>query len=421
MKTLIRTKYAFTANEGHEIANNLGILINDDKIETVDDWSHLSGLKQKGTQFIDATDYTVMPGLIDSHLHVNTSGDPHEREMSLHAFTMTPAQTALYSLRNAQRHLDMGVTTIGDMGCRDYVSTAIRDAINNGWYRGPRMFVAVRGITATGGHMDIYKTLRPDWPAVESMGCIADGPDEGRRAVRMQIRDGADMIKINATISEYVRAIGEECTPEMTYETMKAICDTAHGLRKRVSAHCHGGPGVRDAIEAGVDTFEHGYFIDDQLMEMMVARDRFLTPTLCALHCPNDMNDLPTEPALLKWYGLAIPATLQEVKRAKKHGVKVMAATDAGMPHVYHGMVYQEIIYLAKYGFTNIEALTSATRINAEGMGHGHQLGQIKEGLFADLIFVKGDPVKNLKLLSKQENIALVMKAGKIEKDIRKQ
>ena len=134
------------------------------------------------------------------------------------------------------------------------------------------------GITSTGGHMDVYKTIRPDWPAVDSMGCIADGPDEGRRAVRIKFAMAQMYIKINATISEYVRAIGGECTPEMTFETMKAICDTAHGLRKRVAAHCHGGPGVRDAIEAGVDTFEHGYFIDDELMEMMANTDRYLPP-----------------------------------------------------------------------------------------------------------------------------------------------
>lgn len=419
MQQLIKTKYAFTATEDEPIRENIGVLITDEKIEIVDDWNHMAHLSDPSIEVIDAEQYTLMPGLIDCHLHVNSSGDPAERDSFSFGIKHTAAQTTLYSLRNAQRHTDFGVTTIRDMGCRDWVAPAVRDAIYSGWYKGPRMIVAVRGITATGGHMDVYKTVRPDWPTVDSMGCIADGPDEGRRAVRMQVRDGADVIKINATISEYVRAIGGECTPEMTYETMKAICDTAHGLRKRVAAHCHGGPGVRDAIEAGVDTFEHGYFIDDELMAMMVERDRFLTPTMCALHCPLDADDLPTEPALKKWYGIAIPATMEEVKRAKKHGVKVLAGTDAGMPHVWHGMVSQEIIYLAKYGLTNTEALLAATRVAAEGMDMRNQVGQIKPGLLADLVLVKGDPIKDLTVLKNKDNIVFVMQGGKVLKDCR--
>lgn len=420
MKQLIKTKYAFTATEPNPVKHNVGVLVNDNVIETVDDWSHFESLNDPTVQLIDGSEYTLMPGMIDCHVHANTSGNPAERNnFVMHALQFTPAETTLYALRNVQRHTEMGVTTIRDMGCRDYVTPAIRDAIYKGWYTGPRMIVAVRGVTATGGHMDIYQSIRPDWPRIDSMGCIADGPDEGRRAVRMQIRDGADVIKINATISEYVRALGEECTPEMTYETMKAICDTAHGLRRRVAAHCHGGPGVRDAIEAGVDTFEHGYFIDDELMEMMVERDRFLTPTMSALHCPVDMNDLPTDPALNKWYNLAIPATMEEVKRAKKHGVKILAGTDAGMPHVWHGQLYQEIIYLAKYGLTNTEALLSATRVAADGMGWKEKVGQIKAGLLADLILVKGDPIKDLAVLKEKENIVFVMQDGKVLKDIR--
>jgi imidazolonepropionase-like amidohydrolase len=414
MQQLIKANFAFTANEKDPVRKKIGVLIKDGIINTVDSWENFSHLSDPTINVIDASNYTLMPGLIDCHVHANTSGDPAEKGSDYDEVRFTAAQTTLYALRNAQRQTDMGVTTIRDLGCRDWVTPAIRDSIYAGWYKGPRMVVAVRGITSTGGHMDVYKLIRPDWPAVDSMGCIADGPDGGRRAVRTQIRDGADVIKINATISEYVRAIGGECTPEMTFETLKAICDTAHTLRKRVAAHCHGGPGVRDAIEAGVDTFEHGYFIDDELMEEMAKRDRFLTPTMCALHCPLDNNDLPTEPALLKWYKIAIPATMEEVKRAKKHGVKILAGTDAGMPYVWHGMVSQEMIYLAKYGLTNLEALAAATRVAADGLDMKDKIGQIKTGLFADLIMVKGDPTKDLTVLQKKENIVFVMQGGEI-------
>lgn len=419
MQQLIKTKYAFTATEQNPIAENIGVLIEDGVIKTVDDWAQLSSISDPTVEVINAGDYTLMPGLIDCHLHANHSGDPTEGDTFSFGVKHTAAQTTLYSLRNIQRHIENGVTTVRDMGCRDWTAPAIRDAIYNGWYDGPRMYVAVQGITATGGHMDVYKTVRPDWPAVGEMGCIADGPDEGRRAVRMQVRDGADVIKINATISEYVRAIGGMCTPEMTYETMKAICDTAHELRKRVAAHCHGGPGVRAAIEAGVDTFEHGYFIEDELMDMMVEKGRYLTPTMCALHCPLDNNDLPKEPALNKWYGIAIPATRTEVSRAKKHGVKILAGTDAGMPWVLHGMVSHEIAYLAKYGLTNCEALLAATRVAADGLDLKDKLGEIRAGLLADLIMVKGDPMKDLDVLKKKDNIKFVMLGGKVLKDIR--
>jgi len=414
MQQLIKTNFAFTANENDPVRKKIGVLIKDGVINIVDSWENLSHLSDPTIDVIDAGNYTLMPGLIDCHVHVNTSGDPAEKESEYDEIRFTAAKTTLYALRNVQRHTEMGVTAIRDMGCRDWVAPAIRDSIYAGWYKGPRMVVAVRGITSTGGHMDVYKLIRPDWPTVDTMGCIADGPDEGRRAVRTQIRDGADVIKINATISEYVRATGGECTPEMTFDTMKAICDTAHALGKRVAAHCHGGPGVRDAIEAGVDTFEHGYFIDDDLMEEMVKRDRFLTPTMSALHCPLDNNDLGTEPALLKWYKITLPAMMGEVKRAKKHGVKILAGTDAGMPYVWHGMISQEMIYFEKYGLTNLEALASATRVAADGLGMKDKIGQIKAGLFADLIMVNGDPTKDLTVLQKKENIVFVMQGGEI-------
>lgn len=222
-----------------------------------------------------------MPGLIDAHTHVVHSGNPDENWQTL-ALTELTATSALKAARNAQRHLEMGVTTIRDVGAWEWVDIALRDAINAGWQSGPRMLVAGHGITSPGGHMDARKFARPGIPesVLATMGAVADGPDAARRAAWEQLMRGADLLKLNATLSEYVRASGGQCSPEMTEETMQAICTIAHDTGRKVAAHCHGGPGVTAALNAGVDTFEHGRFLSDEQMERMAAEDRFLVPTL---------------------------------------------------------------------------------------------------------------------------------------------
>jgi imidazolonepropionase-like amidohydrolase len=323
-----------------------------------------------------------MPGLIDAHTHVVHSGDPQENWHSI-VLTELTATTALKAAHAAERHLAMGVTTIRDVGAWDWIDIALRDAINAGWQKGPRLLVAGHGITSPGGHMDTRRFARPGVPAegLAMMGAIADGPDAARRAAWEQLMRGADLLKLNATLSEYVRASGGQCSPEMTEETMRVICTIAHDTGRKVAAHCHGGPGVTAALNAGVDTFEHGRFLSDEQLARMAAEDRFLVPTLSPEARRVEAGDAPTDPATRRWYAMATSAMYTTVKRAYEHGVPIVAGTDAGMPYVVHGGIGFEMAHLAQAGLPAAAVLAAATRVAANALGIGHEVGPALSGL----------------------------------------
>jgi imidazolonepropionase-like amidohydrolase len=418
MQTLIKAGKLITAVEGKEIRPNQGILIEDDTIQAVGEWADFT--PDETTQIIDAAHYTVMPGLIDAHTHVVHDGDPNE-EWGRTILSELPATLALKAARNARRHVEMGVTTIRDLGAPDCVDIALRDAVDAGWQFGPRMLVAGHGITSTGGHMDARKYVRPGLAAelLGGIGVVADSPDEARRAAWEQLMRGADLLKLNATLSEYVRASGGQCSPELTYEAMKAICEVAHGTGRKVAAHCHGGSGVQAALEAGVDTFEHGRFLSDELLDQMAEREVYLVPTLSPEARRVEADDPPQDLATRRWYKMATAAMYETVDRARSRGVGVVAGSDAGMPYVYHGGIAFEMTHLAQAGLSNLATITAATRIAANALGLGDHLGQIRPGFRADLIAVDSDPTQNLAILQEQQCIPVVMQKGHITVDRR--
>jgi imidazolonepropionase-like amidohydrolase len=396
---------------------NQGILIEDGLIQAIADWGHFS---TDGADVLDASAYTVMPGLIDAHTHVVHTGEPNEDWRTLALTELTPTST-LKAARNAWRHVEMGVTTIRDVGAWEWIDIALRDAIRAGWQRGPRILACGHGITSPGGHMDARKHARPGIPqeAIASLGVVADGPDSARRAAWEQLARGADLIKINATLSEYVRASGGQCSPEMTREMMQAICEVAHSTGRKVAAHCHGGPGVSAAIEVGVDTFEHGRFLTDEMIDNIAAREKFLVPTLSPEAKRVVLNDLPTDPALARWNKQATDAMYATVAKAHARGVKVVAGTDAGMPHVVHGLIAFEMEHLAQADMSNADVIASATRIAAEALGLEQSIGQLRSGFVADLIAVDGDPLADIRVLQEKERIKLVLQSGKVSIDRR--
>lgn len=406
---LLRVEKVLMMDQGRP-AHDQGIWIEDKHIVAIDNW----GTFKSGQRIVDASHYTAMPGLIDAHTHVVHSGDPNE-DWLLGTLTELPATTALKAANNALRHLGMGVTTIRDLGARDWVDIGLRNAINEGWQQGPRMLVAGHGITATGGHMDARKFVRPGIPAeaLGSIGAVADSPDEARSAAWEQLMRGADLLKLNATLSEYVRASGGQCSPELTFEAMKAICDVAHGTGRKVAAHCHGGPGVQAALDAGVDTFEHGRFLSDSLLEQMAARGAHLVPTLSPEARRVDADDPPQDPATRRWYETATEVMYKSVERAYKHGVPIVAGSDAGMPYVYHGGIAYEMAQLAQAGLSTKDVLTSATCLAAEALGLGDSVGQLRPGFAADLILLEGDPEQDLSLLQNRDAIVAVIQQGK--------
>lgn len=418
MKLLIQAGYVITGLPSQPVRRKQGILIEDGLIQAIDEWGQFS--PEDDLPVIDARELTVMPGLIDAHTHVIHSGDPHEDWRLIALSELTPT-TTLKAARHARRQVERGVTTIRDVGASDWIDIALRDEINSGRQFGPRILAAGHGITSTGGHMDARKYARPgiDNDLLNTIGAVADGPDEGRRAARMQILRGADLIKINATLSEYVRAAGGQCAPEMTYETMAAICQVAHNNGRKVAAHCHGGRGVQDAINAGVDTFEHGRFLTDELLDQLAERGRFLIPTLSPEARRAELGDIPEEPALLRWTTMATDAMYDTVARAHARGVQIAAGTDAGMPHVRHGDLAFEMIHLAEADLPHQAVIEAATSVAATALGIENVTGAVAAGLAADLLLVDGDPLRDIGILNDPARIKAVLQGGRVTVDRR--
>ncbi|MBI4279044.1 MAG: amidohydrolase family protein [Armatimonadetes bacterium] len=373
-----------------------------------------------GASILDASDWTVLPGLIDAHVHVMGDGEPRGLGWNLRPLTELLGTTTLRAYASARRHLIMGVTAIRDLACRGFVDVALRDAIEAGLVEGPRMRVCGNGLTSTGGHMDRTKGLAPG-VEVEGWSNIADTPDEARRAVRELIKRNVDFIKINATLSEWVRDRGGLYAQEMTFDTMRAVCDIAHEAGRTVAAHCHGGNGVRDAILAGVDTLEHGRFISDELFALAAERGVILVPTLSpeARAMAAGREALGTLEALWRWQHRAHAAMYDAVARAKRSGVRVAAGSDAAMPMVRHGGIAFEMEHLARAGLTPMEVIQSATKTAAEALRMAGEIGTVEPGKLADLVVVDGNPLDDLRLLQDPARIVLVIKGGKIVVDRR--
>jgi imidazolonepropionase-like amidohydrolase len=369
----------------------------------------------EGAQVLDASDKTVMPGMVDAHLHIRGSGDPSRRGAAA-AVQDSIGTMALMSYVNAKKDLEAGFTALRDAGNFGYVDVALRDAIDEGWIEGPRLKVAGQGLTATGGHGDRTKRLAPH-VKLEGLNNIVDSPDEARRATRYQIKMGVDFIKIMATLSEYVRKFGGTCSQELTYETMKAICEVAHWAGRKVGAHCHGGPGVTDAIKAGLDSLEHGRFISDEQFEMMAERGVYLVPTLSpegrAMEHGREAVGLQKEEDW-EWFLRANDAMYDTVARAHSMGVKVAAGSDAAMPLVRHGENAYELELLVRAGMTPMEAIVAATKVGSEVLDMADEIGTVEAGKYADLVVVDGNPLEDIRILQELMRIKKVIKGGQI-------
>ena len=278
------------------------------------------------------------------------------------------------------------------------------------------MKVAGQGLTATGGHGDATKGLASHVSLGDSTH-IVDSPDEARKATRYQIKMGADFIKIMATLSEYVRKFGGTCSQELTFETMKAICEVAHWANRKVGAHCHGGPGVTDAILAGLDSLEHGRFISDEQFEMMAERGVYLVPTLSpegrAMEYGREATGM-TKDEDWEWFLRANDAMYDTVARAHKIGVKVAAGSDAAMPFVRHGENAYELELLVRAGMTPMEAIVAATKVGSEVLDMANEIGTVEAGKYADLVVVDGDPLADIKILQDLTRIKKVIKGGRV-------
>ena len=367
-----------------------------------------------GAERIDLGDVTLCPGFIDAHTHL-TVGAKSYNEYFIDRFRQHVAEKAYQAALNARVTLEGGFTTVRDVGCLypdSFIDVSLRNAIARGLLPGPRMLVAINLIGATGGHSDrnaglhFHATGRePDYT-----DGIADSPADLRKAVRFNVKYGADVIKFCA--SGGVMSLADEVdTPQLTLDEMTAVVDEAHRLRKRVAVHCHDDRAARDAIEAGVDSIEHGTFLSDETLEAMKAGGVYLVPTLLVQHqLGRGLDRLPPELAVKA--RLAIEAAPAMVRRALEIGVKIALGTDSGVCR--HGINAREMELLVKAGMSPIAALQSATSANADLLGLAGQIGTLEEGKRADVIALPGDPRDDIRVAQK---VVFVMKDGKVVKN----
>jgi imidazolonepropionase-like amidohydrolase len=372
-----------------------------------------------GAADLDCSDYTMLPGLVDAHVHLRGSGEPRETGWGVSEASELPGTTALNCFINARKNLEFGFTTVRDLACRHYADVSLRDAINAGRLEGPRLKVCGVGLTSTAGHMDRHKYFAPG-VVLPGPAAIADTPDEGRRAVRMNLRYGVDFIKINATLSELVRPLGGLCSPEMTLETMQAICEVAHDHGRKVAAHCHGGKGVTWALQAGVDVLEHGRFLTDEQMGIMVDQGTFLCPTLSPEARAHDLGLRPADPSLVAWQDRARSVMYETVNRAHRAGITIVSGSDAAMPGVTHGHggAY-EIAELVKAGLPPMDAIVAATSAAARCLDFDKDIGTVEAGKYADFVLVDGDPLADISVLQDLTRVPVVIKGGRIAFDRR--
>ena len=387
------------------------VIVNHGKIEGVGSGEHIPA----GAQVIDLGDATLLPGFMDAHTHLGYETIGDYRDWRLGLVSMTPAERALRASENARKTLDAGFTTVRDVGALDYVDLGLRNAIRAGKISGPRMLISIFSIGATGGHCDETADFRPDLllardPAL--LAGVANGPDAVRAMVRSDVKAGADVIKTCAT-GGVLSPTDEVDTPQMTQAELDALVDEAHALRKKTAAHAHGASGAKRAIRAGIDSIEHGTFLDDEALDMMKARGTYYVPTMMAVE--GLKGNLDRYPPLVQAKARAAMEQIQvTVRKALGRGVKVALGTDAA---VYpHGLNAGEFHLLTEQGMKPIDALKAGTSVDAELLGIADRTGTLELGKLADIVAVPGNPVENIRLT---EKVIFVMKEGVIYRNDR--
>ena len=360
-----------------------------------------------GARVIDLSRYTVLPGLMDMHDHI--TGEPGDGGDSA-VLKETAGHAAIYGVLNARKTLDAGFTTVRNVGAIGYSDVALRDAIIKGLVPGPRMLIATRGLGITGGHADIN-----GWsPEIHLPGVaqIVDGVDEVRRAVREQIKAGADLIKVTA--SGGILSVGDSPDAQQySFEELQAIVDEAARLGRKVAAHAHSARAIAEASRAGVASIEHGSLIDDAGIAMMKDKGTVLVPTVYTLNYIIDHAKEGGIPDYAVQKARSIRgAQRANLKKAYQAGVKFAYGTDAGVfPHGLNGRDFG--ILVDELAVPPMAAITMATRDAAELIGLKGKVGSLEAGKWADIIAVEGNPLENIRLL---EDVKFVMKAGTVYK-----
>jgi len=391
----------------NEVKNQMTIIVEDHKIKEVKSGYAVA---PEDAILIDLKDKTVLPGLMDMHVHIEGQLSPKSYE---ERFRMNDADLALRATVFAKRTLMAGFTTVRDLGGSG-VNVSLRNAINRGYVVGPRIFTAEKAIGSTGSHADPTngwrKDLKGDPGPKEG---VVNSPDEARKAVRQRYKNGADVIKIAATGG--VLSVDKDGQgPQFTEEEMKAIVETAKDYGFITAAHAHGPEGMKRAIEAGITSIEHGTLMTPEIMELMKKHGTFYVPTISAgKFVAEKAKQKGYFPPIIRPKALAIGPKIQATfAAAYKSGVKIAFGTDTGVSP--HGDNAREFIFMTEAGMSPLEAIKSATVTAAELLRKTDILGTIKAGKLADIIAVQDNPLDKIETLL---NVKFVMKEGTVFKN----
>jgi imidazolonepropionase-like amidohydrolase len=390
-----------------QVRTNQLIVIEDDKIKSVGGAADLTSSLPAGTKVIDLGPATVLPGLIDCHTHITSQPEDYYADI----FRKSPIDYAVLAHVYARRTLEAGFTTVRDVGAGEFIDIALRNAINAGKIPGPRMLCVGVSLGSTGGHADLTG-FSPYLRFQEIAPGVVDGPDAIRKAVRNNIKYGADWIKIHASagVLSEEESVG---APQYSLEEMKAAVDEAAMWGRKVAAHAHGTEAIKIALRAGVASIEHASLIDDEGIQLAKEKGAWLVPDI--------YND---DYILAEFSRMGYPDKIIEKERkvgrvqrenfqkAFRAGAKVAFGSDAGVyPHGWNGKQFRHMV---QWGMTPMQAIQAATTSAADLIGWKDKVGQIAPGYFADLIAVNADPLADVTVL---ENIGFVMKGGAVVKD----
>ncbi len=356
---------------------------------------------------VDLRSAFVLPGLIDSHVHLTGESSPTSR---LDGVTQSDATQAMVGARYARRTLNAGFTTVADLGASNEAIFALRDAIRLGDVPGPRIIASGSAVSVHGGHGDV-NGYRDDILHLLSPESICSGPEDCRRAVRMQVRSGADIIKITATggvLSNTAAGLAQQ----FTEDELASIVEVAHRMGRQVTAHAHGVDGINAFLKAGGDSIEHGTYLDDASIQLFKQHNAWLVPTLMAGDFVARIASSPDNfftPAQTAKALEAGPKMLDMAARAHRGGVRIAFGTDTGVSA--HGDNAQEFALLVRAGLTPLEAIQAATVGAAEHLRIQNEAGRLAPGMPADLVAVSGDPLTDVTEL---ERVRFVMKGGQV-------
>ena len=363
-----------------------------------------------GARVIDLGDATLLPGFIDAHVHLTGESADDWYRAAVEGLRRTVAEKAIRSTEFARRTLMAGFTTVRNVGAEDYVDVGLRNSINAGVVAGPRMLVATQALGARGGHCDTtgfpYLLFGKEPGVAEG---IASGADAFRDAVRFEVKYGADVIKVCAT-GGVLSLTDEVDTPQLTQAEMDAIVDEAHRLRKKTAAHAHGAEGAKVAIRAGIDSIEHGSFLDDEALHMMKERGTYFVPTLMAGEYAGGRKSTRTyPPEIAAKAKAALESRSAAFRNALRMGVKIAFGTDSAVSP--HGRNAEEFALLVEHGMTPAAALRTATSAASTLLGIDRRTGTLEPGKDADVVAVPGDVLADVRAT---EKVAFVMRGGKV-------